>query len=65
MVDTIVVEWHHWVFGDKVARLGMGKDISTFLVIFCADDGYIAARFPKRLQSSIDTLVGLSERIRL
>ena len=64
MVDAIVREWLHQVFGDEVARLGMYEDITKILAFFLrADDGYVTARCPKRLQSSMDTLAGLFERV--
>ena len=43
----------------------MGREIAQFLAIFYADDSYIAARCPVRLQLVMTILVGLFEHVGL
>ena len=65
MADAIVREWLWQVFGMDAARLGMGREIAQFLAIFYADNGYITARSPERLQLSMIILAGMFERVGL
>jgi hypothetical protein len=65
MVDAIVREWLRQVLDMDAARLGYGEAVRRFLAIFYANDGYVAARCPRELQTSMDILVGLFERVGL
>lgn len=51
--------------GADAARLGMGREIAQSMVIFYADNKYVAAMCPERLQSLMVILVGLFERVRI
>jgi len=65
MVDAIVREWLRQVLVDRAAKEGYGDEVNLFLAIFYADDVFIAARDPERLQQTLDILVGLFERVGL
>ncbi len=62
LVDAVVQEWLQRMFGCKVARIGVGVDkelVSTFFMLFYADNGYLALRKPDLLQELVDTMVAL------
>ena len=65
MVDAIVREWLRRTIGDGAMAAGIGEEIRSFLAAFYADDGLIQSRDPARLQTSLDTLVSLFERVSL
>jgi hypothetical protein len=65
MVDAIVREWFRQVFGDEVARDGVGEAVRLFIALFYVDDGWIASRDPEQLQHSFGILIGLFERVGL
>ena len=49
MVDAIVKEWLHQVLSANKAESGIGTAIRYFVVLFYADDGYIALTDPAML----------------
>jgi hypothetical protein len=65
MVDVVVREWLRQILGDEAAKSGYGILVESFLAIFYADDALVASRCPQQLQTAIDILVGLFERVGL
>ena len=65
MVDAIVKEWLHQVLSANKAESGIGTAIRYFVVLFYADDGYIASTDPAMLQDSLHILIALFERVGL
>ena len=61
MVDAIIREWE-WLL--IIRRIPLGE-IRTLISIFYADDGLIASRNPKTLQTAVDLLTGLFDRVGL
>ena len=61
MVDAIIREWERLLI---IRRIPLGE-IRTLIAIFYADDGLIAARDPKTLQTAVDLLTGLFDRVGL
>ena len=59
MVDAIIRGWERLLI---VRRIPLGE-IRTLIAIFHADDGLIASRNPKTLQSAVDLLTGLFNRV--
>jgi hypothetical protein len=64
-VDAVVREWLHQTLGDDAARQGIGDKVAEWMVAFYIDDGLVTSRDPVWLQSSLDILVSLFERIGL
>ena len=61
MMDVIIREWEQLLI---LRRIPLGK-IRTLIAIFYADDGLIASRSPKTLQTAVDLLTGLFDRVGL
>ena len=65
MIDAIMREWLRQTLGTGTMIAGVGEEIRQFLATFYADDGLVQLRCPVRLQTSLDTLVSLFERVDL
>ena len=65
MVDAVVREWLRQALGEEAAKNGVAEMARTFIVLFYVDDGYIASRDPVFLQTCLDILVGIFERVGL
>ena len=65
MVYAIVREWLRRTIGDGAMTVGISEEIRSFLAVFYADDGLIQSGDPARLQTLLDTLVSLFERVGL
>ena len=61
MVDAVIREWERLLI---IRNIPLGE-IRTLIAIFYADDGLIAARNPKTLQTAVDLLTGLFDRVGL
>ena len=61
MVDAIVREWVRLMELEGFDT----ANIRTIVAVFYADDGLIAARDPKTLQTAFDLLTGLFDRVGL
>jgi hypothetical protein len=64
-VDAVVREWLWQCLGDNTALLGIGEAVRDHVVAFFVDNGLVAARCSKWLQSSFTILINLLERIGL
>ena len=65
MVDAVVREWMRRLLSDDACANGYGYAVWAFLAIFYADDAFVAARDPVKLQRALDILVDLFERVGL
>ena len=65
MVDAVVREWLRQALEEEAAKNGVAEMARTFIVLFYVDDGYIASRDPVFLQTCLDILVGIFERVGL
>ena len=65
VVDAVVREWLRQALGEEAAKNGVAEMARTFIVLFYVDDGYIASRDPVFLQTCLDILVGIFERVGL
>ena len=61
MVDAIIREWERLLV---IRRIPL-SEICTLIAIFYANDGLIAARNPKTLQTAVDLLTGLFDCVGL
>jgi hypothetical protein len=61
MVDAVIREWERLLL---LKGIPLGK-IRELVAVFYTDDGLIAARSPKKLQTAIDLLTGLFGRVGL
>ena len=61
MVDAVIRKWERLLL---LKGIPLGE-IRELVAVFYADDGLIAARSPKKLQTAIDLLTGLFDRVGL
>ena len=64
-VECVVREWLRQVLGEDVAQDGVVELVHDQCIAFFVDSGLVAARCPELLQSSLNTLITLLERIGL
>ncbi len=64
-VDCVIREWLRQVLGEDVTQDGAGNLVCDQCIAFFVDNGLVAARCPEWLQSSINILITLFERISL
>ena len=61
MADAIIRDWERLII---IRCIPLGE-IRTLIAVFYADDGLIASRNPKTLQTAVDLLTGLFDRVGL
>ena len=61
MVDAIIREWEQLLI---IRRIPLGQ-IRTLIAVFHTDNRLIASRNPKTLQTAVDLLIGLFDRVGL
>ena len=62
-VDTVIHHGVTLVAGEEAVPDGFDQVVQCLAVLFNADDGLLASPRPARIQTALDVLVGLSNRV--
>ena len=65
MVDAVVCEWLRQVLGKDPAEHGYREVVKLFIVVFYADNGFIARQDLQQLQKSVNILVAIFLHVEL